>query len=294
MTQSRDGGEEDALDRLIRRRVFEPVTPEGDEDAPAIPADAGDRRVGRVDPGGSAVPRDLVAETEPASDPISEGQPAGARPQGGYAEPPSRIVRRARPVSSGSPEGGLTDWDQLRQSFYFRFLALAIALVVVFFVARAIATGLSGGANSLFERLIALDAPFPPVPGPDDPVVVASIDLRAAARVAAPLVLAVVWLMGGYQIDRAARRALRVGGPPGTRLPFGYGVAAVGCVFPLFIFGIAGLAWGGINLAVWTIRHQAWGPTGMLLALLAAFALLIRGLVAWRERQDPEDYLPGP
>ena len=275
MTQSRDGGEEDALDRLIRRRVFEPVTPEGDEGAPAVP-------------------RDRPTEAEPASGAISDDQPAGARPQGGYAEPPPRVVRRARPVSSGSPEGALTDWDQLRQSFYFRFLAFAIAIVVVFFVVRALATGLSGGANSLFERLVALDAPFPPVPGPDDPVVVANIDLRAAARVAAPLVLAVVWLMGGYQIDRAARRALRVGGPPGTRLPFSYGVAAVGCVFPLLIFGIAGLAWGGINLAVWTIRHQAWGPTGTLLALLAAFALLIRGLVAWRERRDPEDYFPGP
>ncbi len=275
MTQSRDGGEEDALDRLIRRRVFEPVTPEGDEDA-------------------SAVPRDRPTETEPASGATSDDQPAGAHPQGGHAELPPQIVRRARPVSSGSPEGALTDWDQLRQSLYFRVLAFAIVIVVVFFVFRALATGLGGGANSLFERLVALDAPFPPVPGADDPVVVASIDLRAAARVAAPLVLAVVWLMGGYQIDRAARRALRVGGPPGTRLPFSYGVAAVGCVFPLLIFGIAGLAWGGINLAVWTIRHQAWGPTGTLLALLAAFALLIRGLVAWRDRQDPEDYLPGP
>ena len=279
MTQSRDGGDEDALDRLIRRRVFEPVTPEGDADAPG---------------GGAAVPRDRSTETEPASGPVSEGRPAGARSQGGYAEPPPRIVRRARPVGSGSPEGALTDWDQLRQSLYFRVLAFAIVIVVVFFLFRALATGLGGGANSLFERLVALDAPFPPVPGADDPVVVASIDLRAAARVAAPLVLAVVWLMGGYQIDRAARRALRVGGPPGTRLPFSYGVAAVGCVFPLLIFGIAGLAWGGINLAVWTIRHQAWGPTGTLLALLAAFALLIRGLVAWRDRQDPEDYLPGP
>ena len=290
MTQSRDGGEEDALDRLIRRRVFEPLSPEDDEDAPTVPAGAGDRRVGRADPGGgAAIPRDRPTRAEPDS----EDRPAGAPPQGGFAEPPPRIVRRARPLDSGSPEGALTDWDQLRHSFYFRFLAFAIVLVVIFFVVRTLAAGLGSGANSLFARLVALDAPFPPVPGPDDPVVVASIDLRAAARVAAPLVLAVVWLMGGYQIDRAARRALRVGGPPGTRLPFSYGVAAVGCVFPLLIFGIAGLAWGGINLAVWTFRHQAWGPTGTLLALLAGFALLIRGLVAWRERQAPEDYPAG-
>ncbi len=294
MTQSHNGGEEDALDRLIRRRVFEPVTPESEEEVAATPSDAPDPPVGQVDPGVDAPPPpDRPMEPEPAPSPVSEIEPVGARPQGGYAEPP-RVVRRARPVTPGPPEGAFTDWDQVRQSPYFRFLLLAVAVVVVFFVARALAGALGGGVNSLFDRLVSLDAPFPPVPGPDDPVVVASIDLRAAARVGAPLVLAVVWLMGGYQIDRAARRAMRVGGPPGTRMPFSYGIAAIGCVFPLMIFGIAGLAWGGINLAVWTIRHQAWGPTGTLLALLAALALLIRGLVAWRERQEPDDYLSGP
>ena len=293
MTQSRNGGEEDALDRLIRRRVFEPVTPESEADVPPAAAEAGAGPVDQTDAGVAPPPRDPPNDPEPPPNPVIEVGPPATPPQTGYAEPP-RVVRRARPVTPGPPEGALTDWDQVRQSPYFRFLLLAVAVVVVFFVARALAGALGGGVNSLFDRLVSLDAPFPPIPGPDDPVVVASIDLRAAARVGAPLVLAVVWLMGGYQIDRAARRAMRVGGPPGTRMPFSYGIAAVGCVFPLLIFGIAGLAWGGINLAVWTIRHQAWGPTGTLLASLAALALLIRGLVAWRERQEPDDYLSGP
>ncbi|MCY4107554.1 MAG: hypothetical protein OXG11_00820, partial [Chloroflexi bacterium] len=173
MTQSHNGGEEDALDRLIRRRVFEPVTPESEEEVAATPSDAPDPPVGQVDPGVDAPPPpDRPMEPEPAPSPVSEIEPVGARPQGGYAEPP-RVVRRARPVTPGPPEGAFTDWDQVRRSPYFRFLLLAVAVVIVFFVARALAGALGGGVNSLFDRLVSLDAPFPPVPGPDDPVVVA-------------------------------------------------------------------------------------------------------------------------
>lgn len=273
MTQSKGGGEEDALDRLLRRNVFEPVTPEDDEDVAANPPDLVDRP---IEPG-------------PESSPTTEGPPPRFDRQSRDTEPGPGAVR-VRQVSSRSPDDALPDWEQVRQSLYFRLFIIAIAIVVAFVLLRVLVAGVGGGLSSLIDRLVALDDPFRPVPNPDDPVVLARPNVRAAARVAAPLVLAVIWLMGGYQIDRAARRALRVGGLPGVRIPLGYGAAAIGCVFPLLVFGMAGVAWGGINLGVWTVRNQAWAPAGLLLALLAAFAILIRALVAWQDRRDRQEH----
>ncbi len=278
MTQSQGGGDEDALDRLIRRNVFEPVTPEDDEGATAIPRDLDDSPI----------------ETGPEPGSASEGLPTRVGPQRRDTELGPGAVRRVRQVSSRSPEDALPDWEQVRQSIYLRLFVIVIVVVVGFFLLRAIVAGLGDGVSPLVDTIRRLVALVPPVPDPDDPVVLASVDLRAAARVAAPLVLAVFWLMGGYQIDRAARRALGVGGSPGTRIPLGYGATAVGCVFPLLVLGMVGVAWGGINLAVWTVRNQAWGPAGLLLALLASFAVLIRALVAWQDRRDRQEYSRQP
>ena len=257
MRQSETGGDDDALDRLVRRDVFQPVTPNRDDRA----------KRASVDP--------------------EDGAAQDVRPhREGTDFTPNNSISAPQTFSADSPHDNPPKMGQIRDSIYLRLFVIAVVMAIGFLVVRGVLEGIGSGAMSLFDRVVALDDPFPPVPKPTDPIVIADLGLYAAARVAAPLVLAVLWLMGGYQIDRAARRAFRVGGPPGTRMPLGYGATAVGCVFPLLVFGIVGVAWGGINLAVWAIHNQAWAPAGMLLALITAFAMLIRGLVAWQDRQD--------
>ncbi len=278
MAHSEEGAEEegDALDRLIRRRVFEPVDPDAERDDPPSAPDP-------VDPEGYGAP-DRAEEIRSVDRPGYASQPT--------LDPRTGHVRRARTVAT-NPSGDLVEgWEQLRQSVYYRGFIVAAVVVAAFLVWRIAAGLLAGDGGSIVDRLLSLEDPFSPVVSPDDPVVLASIDLRAALRVAAPLVLAVFWLAGGYQIDRAARRVFGATGTPGSRLPKGYVVSAIGCVFPLIVFGMIGVAWGGINLGLWAIENKAWGPTGVLLALLLAFVVVIRVLVGWQDRQERVEF-PG-
>ncbi len=143
----------------------------------------------------------------------------------------------------------------------------------------------SGGIVESVQATLTLDVGWPAIPAPDDPRVRGSTSLVAAAWVGAPLVLGVFWFTAAYHLDRASRRAFRVVDDGLERQTIGYSVMAIGLIFPLIILGLAGSAWGLFALITWAAEGEAWGTAGTLIALLAAFAVVVRAANAVLDRR---------
>ena len=207
------------------------------------------------------------------------------QPQGGRASPDFRPVREVWPdsLSTDYRQPDVSGWESFRSTLLYRLAGAAIWVVVLFVLWRI---G-SGFLDSEFmKRVLALDAPFLPVPAPDS-VIVADASLKSAAFVGAPLVLAVLWFAGAYQIDRTARRTFGFDESLDSRYPAGYVVTAILSVFPLLVFGVIGAAWGGVALATWAITHESWGAVIVLLALLGVFSLGLWVLDTGFDRRVP-------
>ena len=133
-----------------------------------------------------------------------------------------------------------------------------------------------GGPMGSLEAVLALDAPWAPIPAPDDPRTASSTGLGTAAWVSAPLVIAAFWFTAAYHLDRTSRRTFRVSDIPGVRHSRGYTLIAIGAVFPLILLGLISGAWGVFALLSWAAASQAWASVIGLLALLLAFAGVVR------------------
>ena len=238
-----------------------------------------------------------VSEPVEGAESVAESQPLPVT-----AEPDWQVPRREsgpRPTMSeegtGVTDGLLSWWEGVRFSPYYRVLQAVVVVVGAIVLWRLVDGVLAAQETRAFlERLLTLGDPFPPIPGPDDAVVTAQPDLRAAARVGAPLVLAVFWFAGGYQIDREARRAFRMDRGSLSGYPKRYVLIAVVCVFPLFVAGVIGASWGAFSLVTWAVRHDAWGSAAALLVLLAVFAVTVRLINALLDRRGFRSGARGP
>ena len=149
----------------------------------------------------------------------------------------------------------------------------------------SVAVPWSGGIVESVQATLTLDVGWPAIPAPDDPRVHGSTSLVAAAWVGAPLVLGVFWFTAAYHLDRAGRRAFRVVDDGLERQTVGYTVMAIGVIFPLIILGLVGSAWGVFALITWAAEGEAWGTAGTLVALLVAFAVVVRAANAVLDRR---------
>ena len=276
--------EDDSLDRVLRKRRIRP----GDETLSSPLQSSSETGDG---PESAAVKLGREEPPDPAAKPaISSRTPASDL--SGQSDPDSRGSRPAMEtwrdsLSADRPQPQLSAWDSFRLSPAYRLAGVAVWGAAVFLLWRVGAAFLEG---DFMMRVLALDAPFLPVPAPDSPFV-AEASLKSAAFVGAPLALAVLWFSGAYQIDRTARRTFGFDETRDAQYPPGYVITAVLSVFPLLVLGVIGSAWGGVALATWAITHESWGPVVGLLALLGAFSLglwlLDRGFERRHQSQRP-------
>ena len=139
--------------------------------------------------------------------------------------------------------------------------------------------------------LLALDAPFAPVPDPasDD---LAEPSFANAVRVSAPLLIGAYLLVSGFICDALARRQFDYSGTVDRERPGGYLAVAVLLVFPQVLLAAPALAWGVYNLIRWATINDAVAPAGWLVALLAAGSAA--GLALARNRGVwPRNYVGG-
>ena len=120
-------------------------------------------------------------------------------------------------------------------------------------------------------EVLALDAPFAPIPDPlgDE---LAEPTFGNAVRVSAPLLIGAYLLVSGFICDALARRQFDYSGALETRRPPGYVAVAILLVFPQVLLAAPALAWGLYNLANWARVNDAALPAAVLLGLLAAIA----------------------
>ena len=270
--------EDDSLDRVLRRnrrprrkeRPSDPLTTPSDARAGTVPAP--------VETGGGETTSGAGAEL-PAHTPAADLQSRNDRVIPGSAPRPDAWPGA---MFSDRPQPVLSGWDSFRLSPIYRMAGAAIWVVALLILWRAGSAFLEG---EFMRAVLALEAPFLPVPAPDS-TVVAEASLKSAALVGAPLVLAVLWFAGAYQIDRTARRTFGFVESVDSRYPAGYVITAILSVFPLLVFGVIGAAWGGVGLVTWAITHESWGSVIALLALLGAFSLGMWLLDTGFERRD--------
>ncbi len=271
---------DDVLDRVLRKKRNIPrgTTPAG---APSNRSESGS------DPAPAKVGPESVESVGQVSAPVSSGRgPAAELPSGGgLATRGSPATAELWPdsLSRHLPQPPLSGWDSFRLSPAYRLAGAAIWVVALFVLWRVGSAFLEG---EFMMRVLALDAPFLPVPAPDS-IAVAEVSLKSAAFVGAPLVLAVLLFAGAYQIDRTARRTFGFDESLDSQYPSGYVVTAILSVFPLLVFGVVGAAWGGVALATWAISHEGWGSVLALLALMAVFSITLWILDRGFERQEP-------
>lgn len=125
--------------------------------------------------------------------------------------------------------------------------------------------------------LLALDAPFAPIPDPvsDD---LAEPTFGNAVRAAIPLLIGAYLLVSGFICDALARRQFDYSGALESRRPPGYTAVAVLLVFPQVLLAAPALAWGLYNLATWARINDAALPAAVLLGLLAGVAAVALAL----------------
>ena len=139
--------------------------------------------------------------------------------------------------------------------------------------------------------VLALDAPFAPIPDPlDDDL--AEPTIGNALRVSAPLLIGAYLLVAGFMCDALARRQFNYSGALEVRRPPGYTAVAVLLIFPQVLLSAPALAWGLYNLANWARANDAAIPAAWLLGLLfviaAASLSLARNRGVW-----PRVYIAG-
>jgi hypothetical protein len=256
--------EDDSLDRVLRQK--RPVAP-----GPPASSARPDQPESGSDP--ASMESDRIQSADPLTEPMSpaRGPTADLLPRSGPPTTGPTIAPEIWPdsLSRNRPQPALSGWDSFRLSPAYRLAGAAIWVVAIFVLWRVGAAFLDG---EFMTRVLALDAPFLPVPAPDS-IVVAEVSLKSAAFVGAPLVLAVLWFAGAYQIDRTARRTFGFDESLDSQYPAGYVITAILSVFPLLVFGVIGAAWGGVALATWAIGHEGWGSVLALLALLSIFSI---------------------
>ena len=115
--------------------------------------------------------------------------------------------------------------------------------------------------------LLALDAPFAPVPDPADDDL-AEPTFANAVRVAAPLLIGIYLLVSGFISDALARRQFNYSGALESDRPIGYLAIAILVVFPQVLLAAPALAWGLFNLTIWARLNDAVLPAAWLLGLL--------------------------
>lgn len=138
---------------------------------------------------------------------------------------------------------------------------LAAALMVAIVLLR----------TSFVASLLALDAPFAPIPDPvgDE---LTEPTFGNAVRVAAPLLIGAYLLVSGFICDALARRHFDYSGALESQRPAGYVAVAVLLVFPQVLLAAPALAWGLYNLASWARANDAELTAAGLLGLLAVIA----------------------
>ncbi len=139
--------------------------------------------------------------------------------------------------------------------------------------------------------VLALDAPFAPIPDPlGDELVEPTFG--NAVRVATPLLIGAYLLVSGFICDAMARRQFDYSGALETRRPPGYATVAILLVFPQILLAAPALAWGLFNLASWSRANDAALPAiallGMLAVIAAAALALARNRGVW-----PRVYIAG-
>lgn len=152
------------------------------------------------------------------------------------------------------------------------YLIGALIWIVVLFVVWRIGSGFI--ESDFMKQVLSLSAPFSPIPAPDS-AVVSDPSLKSAFLVGAPLVLAVFWFAGAYQIDRTARKTFEFDESLDLGYPMGYVITAMFAVFPLLVFGVVGTAWGAVMLTNWAIGQGSWGSVIVLGALLGVFSFVL-------------------
>ena len=245
--------------------------------------DTGDRRPGP--PRQSAAARDRSA---PPGEPTAAAFEASASDEGPAqpdlaerTETTGRDMAPAdvRPLTFDETLDALRLWyARIRGSRIERALASLILLVAgaLAWLVISLVVPWSGGIAGSVAGVLALNLPWTPLPGPDDPAVLRDTGLATAAWVGAPLVIGAFWFVAAYHLDRASRRTYRVSEIPGVRHSTGYAAMAIVGVFPLIIAGLISTAWGVFALVSWAAAAQAWGSVVGLLALLLAFAAAVR------------------
>jgi ABC-type Fe3+-siderophore transport system permease subunit len=121
------------------------------------------------------------------------------------------------------------------------------------------------------SAVLALDAPFAPIPDPLDDEL-AEPTFGNAVRASTPLLIGAYLLVSGFICDALARRQFDYSGALEARRPAGYVAVAVLLVFPQVLLAAPALAWGLYNLASWARFNDAALPAGVLLGLLVAIA----------------------
>ena len=166
---------------------------------------------------------------------------------------------------------GFANKGRFRLSPLYYLMGAAVWILVLFVLWR-IGSGFVG--SDFMKQVLSLSAPFSPIPAPDS-AVVSDPGLKSALLVGAPLVLAVFWFAGAYQIDRTARKTFEFDESLDSGYPVGYAITAVLSVFPLLVFGVIGTAWGAVMLTTWAIGYGSWGSVIVLGALLSVFCFLL-------------------
>lgn len=251
--------DDDSLDRVLRRKR-------------TARSEAADALGGGTDLGRAVLSQPEATGSE--ARPAAEGWLAGSwKSPGGTAGIEPRPGGASWPISvtGGGQESILSNWETFRASPYYRVFGVMAWIVALFVIWRV---GSAFLASDFMRQVLALEAPFRAIPTPDS-AVVSEVSLKSAALVGAPLVLAVFWFAGAYQLDRAARRTFQFDETLDSRYPGGYVLIAIVCVFPLMVAGVIGAAWGGVSLVSWANQHESWGPVVALLALVVGFGVIV-------------------
>ncbi len=139
--------------------------------------------------------------------------------------------------------------------------------------------------------LLALDAPFAPVPDPASDEL-AMPTFANAVRAGAPLLIGAYLLVSGFVCDTLARRQFDYPGTVERERPSGYLAVAILLVFPQVLVAAPALAWGLHNLITWALINDAVVPAAWLAGLLAAGSAA--GLALARNRGVwPRAYIAG-
>lgn len=260
--------EADLLDRVLDRR--------NDRDSGSVPSDA--------DPDfpGSVTDASLVTKIPVEQGPTSYSVGSASTLSSTESDNPAYSTNLPQTFPPAQASWAVSD-DRERQTTgilngaRFRlsplsYLVGATIWIVVLFVLWRIGSGFIG--SDFMKQVLSLSAPFSPIPSPES-AVVSDPSLKSAFLVGAPLVLAVFWFAGAYQIDRTARKTFEFDESLDSGYPMGYVITAVFAVFPLLVFGVVGTAWGAVMLTNWAIGYGSWGSVIVLVALLGVFSFLL-------------------